>query len=105
MASQPASGLSETDMLEISSFVRGIHAYKDRWEPRIGEVLSLQREPDNSEDQLAIAIMKSGSVVGHVPRNLAPIFFPFLKRSCNKAYVKITGQKVNRGAGHGVEAP
>ena len=105
MASQPASDPAQTDVLEIASFVRGVHAYKDKWEPRIGEVLCLQREPTNSQDQFAVAVMRSGSVVGHVPRNLAPIFSPFLKRGCNKAFVEITGQKVNRGAGHGVEAP
>ena len=85
--------------------LRGAHAYKDLWEPRIGEVLLLQREPDNSQDKLAVAVLKSGRVVGHVPKNLAPIFSPFLKRSCNKAVVEITGNRLNRGAGHGLEAP
>ena len=50
-------------------------------------------------------VMKSGFVIGHVPRNLAPLFSHFLKRSCNKTYVLITGERVNRGAGHGLEAP
>ena len=54
------------------------------WEPRIGEVLLSQRESENSEDTLAIAVLKSGRVVGHVSKNLAPILLPFLHRSCNK---------------------
>ena len=78
MASQPEAS-SGADFVEISSFVRGAHAYKDLWEPRIGEVLLFQREPDNSQDKLAVAVLKSGRVVGHVPKNLAPIFSPFLK--------------------------
>ena len=92
MASQPVAS-SGSDFLELSSFVRGVHAYKDLWEPRIGEVLQLQRELDNSQDKLGIAVLKSGRVVGHIPKNLAPIFSPFLKRSCNKAVDEITGNK------------
>ena len=108
MASQPVASSSrgsDTDFVEIFSFIRGLHAYTDVWEPRIGEVLLLQRESDNSEDKLAVAVLKSGRVVGHVPKNLAPIFSPFLRRSCNKAVVEITGKRVNRGAGYGLEAP
>ena len=106
MASQPVGSSSTgTDFIEISSFVRGVHAYNDVWEPRVGEVLLLQREPDNGHDKLAVAVLKSGRVVGHAPRNLAPFFSPFLRRSCNKAVVQITGEKVNREAGYGLEAP
>ena len=106
MASQPVGSSSTgTNFIEILSFVRGVHAYKDAWEPRVGEVLLLQREPDNGEDKLAVAVLKSGRVVGHAPKNLAPVFSPFLRRSCNKAVVQITGERVNRGAGYGLEAP
>ena len=104
MASQPVAS-SGSDFVEHSSFVRGVHAYKDVWEPKIGEVLQLQREPDNCQDKLAVAVLNSGRVVGHVLKNLAPIFSPFLKRSCNKAVVEITGNRLNHGAGHGLEAP
>ena len=52
IASQPVAS-SGSDFLELSiSFIRGVHAYKDLWEPRIGEVLQLQQEPDNSQDKL-----------------------------------------------------
>ena len=37
-ASQPATaGPPATDMAKIWSFVKGLHAYNDKWEPRIGE--------------------------------------------------------------------
>ena len=48
------------------------HAYKESWEPFSGEVLPLEREPDNPEDRFAVAIKKCGQVVGHIPFNLAP---------------------------------
>ena len=56
----------------------------DRWNPWIGEVLPLERDPTNPEDQCAVAIKKSGGTVGHVPVNLAPVISAFLRRYSNK---------------------
>ena len=50
-------------------------------------------------------IKRSGETIGHVPFNLAPIISAFLKRSCNKGLVEVTGNRVNRGAGYGIEIP
>ena len=43
--------------------------------------------------------------MGHVPYNLAPIASAFLKRSGNKGMAEVTGSRVNRGAGYGLEIP
>ena len=102
MASQsPSDSIS----VEVESFVRGYHSYKDVWEPRVGEVLALEREPHNTVDQLAVSVVRSGRIVGHVPFNLAPVYSHFLKRSFNKGTAEITGEKVNRGGGYGLEVP
>lgn len=63
--------------------------------------LSLQPHPDNAEGKLAVAVMKSGCIVADIPKNLA-LFFHFMKQSCNKAYVQKTGNRMNRGTGHGL---
>ena len=63
-------------MAEISSFIRGYHAYQDFWTPVLNEELQL---PDNPQDELADAVLKSGRVVGHVPRQLAPVLAYFLQ--------------------------
>ena len=97
MASQPVAS-SGIDSFSFDSFVGGYHVYMDRWDPWNGEVLLLEREPTNPEDQCAVAIKKSGATVGHVPFNLAPVVSAFLKRSCNKGLVEVTGNRVNRGA-------
>ena len=47
----------------------------------------------------------AGSVVGHVPFNLAPIVSAFLRRDVSKGLVEVTGSKINRGAGYGLEIP
>ena len=43
--------------------------------------------------------------MGHVPYNLAPLLSKFLKRDVNKAVAEVTGDRVNRGAGYGLEIP
>ena len=47
--------------------------------PREGEVLLLKREPENVEDKFAVAMIKSGTVVRHVPKSLEPVISQFLK--------------------------
>jgi hypothetical protein len=71
----------------------------------VGETLRLRREPTNSVDKHAVAVVKDGVVVGHVPYNLAPRFSQFLMRNVNKAFAEVTGKEVNRGAGYGQEVP
>ena len=104
MASQPGT-LPDTTYIEIPSFVRGYHIYKEDWSPAVGDVLLLQRDPLNEKDRNAVAIVRDGSVVGHVPFNLAPLFSHFLRRELNKGTVRITGSRVNRGGGYGLEIP
>jgi hypothetical protein len=86
MASQPgpSSSASTCTTVEISSFVRGIHDYKDIWELREDEMLLFKCEPDNMEVKFAVVVMKSGAVIGHVPKSLAPVISQFLKQDCNK---------------------
>ena len=67
--------------------------------------MPLERDPTNPEDQCAVAIKKSGETVGHVPVNLAPVISAFLRRYSNKGLMEVTGNRVNRGAGYGLEVP
>ena len=106
MASQPVAVRREDlASLSVQSYISGYHAYMDRWNPRIGEVLLHEREPNNSEGRFAVAIKRTGSVVGHVPFNLAPLVSAFLRREVSKGLVEVTGEKINRGGGYGLEIP
>ena len=67
--------------IQIESFIRGYHAYKDIWNPVIGEELPLNREPVNTTDEYAAAAVKDSCVVGHVLRLLLQVIFHFLARS------------------------
>ena len=103
MASQIVA--TDLDCLEINSFVRGYHAYIDVWNPVQGEVLLVKREPTNCIDPNAVAVCKEDIVVGHVPNSVAKTLSQFLRRDFNKAFAEITGDKVNRRAGYGLEIP
>lgn len=61
----------------------------------MGEVLLLQREPTNIKDSLAVSVMKSTLVVGHIPTNLSALFSYFLSRTCNKCTAEVTGARLN----------
>ncbi len=76
------------EILEINSFIRGYHAYRDVWEPTTGEILLAKPEPSNVRDKSAVAVFKDGSIVGHVPINMAPILYQFLRKEVNKAFVE-----------------
>ena len=44
-------------------------------------------------------------IVGHVPQNLAARLSLFLRRDMNKAFAEVKGDRINRGAGYGLEVP
>ena len=101
-----ASQVVELDgVAELDSYIRGYHAYTDIWSPVVGEILLLKREPDNLVDASAVVVWKEDKIVGHVPYNIASVISQFLRRDCNKGFVQVTGNKVNRGAGYGLEVP
>ena len=103
--------LSNLKELEVPSWIRGYHAYKDSLEIEIGEVLELQHEPKNLQDKNAIAVIRDEEVVGHMPRALASskqgtgIVRHFLTKPESKGTVKAEGKAVNRGGGYGMEVP
>ena len=45
------------------SYISGFHVYQDIWQPEIGEEL----EKDNVHDRYVTSVLKSDSIVGHVP--------------------------------------
>ena len=50
-----------------------INTCKDVWEAEVGTTLQCQRETGNSHDIYAVAVLKSGVIVGHVPKKYSPL--------------------------------
>ena len=99
------ANLGDRFFVEVNSYIRGIHAYDRNWKPHVGEILPLQREPDNPKDSFAVAVHKQADIKGHVPRRLSHLFSTFLQRDFSEGEAEVTGERLNRGAGYGVEVP
>ena len=74
MASETTATFSWT------SNIRGYHVYQEIWVASEGEVLSCMREVGNIQDPFAVAIKKSSTTVGHVPRKVSAVCSMFLRR-------------------------
>ena len=88
---------SKTYTYEFPSSIRGHHVYKRVWTPVFGEVLKCSIEDDNEEDTYAISVVKSGKIIGHVPKEDAKVFYYFLKHG-NRITCRVVGHRF-RGKG------
>ena len=103
--------MSDHRSLNISSWIRGFHVYKDWWTPKCGEILDLRPEPENAKDKNAVAVLKDKRVIGHIPyhfantKNRTGIVTHFISKANNKGTVEVCGSATNRGGGLGMEIP
>lgn len=89
----------------IESSVRGHHIYKDLWTPTIGEELQTVQELDNHHDPFAVAVVKEGVTVGHIPRDISRVCWYFLERH-NTITCRITDKRqYSSFRGKGLEVP
>ena len=92
-------------VLKQNSNARGYHAYMNIWKPLIDHSLRCKREYDNIHDENAVAVIHSNHigprVVGHVPVLHSSMFKKFIYT----IRVLVTGKRINRGAGYGLEIP
>ena len=59
---------------------------------------------NNSHDAYAVAV-KDGVTVGHVPYNISALVTFFIEKETCSGRAEITGKRVNRGGGYGLEIP
>ena len=45
------------------SVIRGHHVFKDVWTPHLGEILLVEKEPGNSHDSCAVALLKADRTI------------------------------------------
>ncbi len=62
----------------FQSVIRGHHISKAIWTPAVEEDLQVSREPNNLYDIHAVAVLKNGITVGHVPMELSRVFSSLL---------------------------
>ena len=64
--------------------------YKDRWAAAVGELFTCSREPTNESVRYAVAVIKEGTTIGHLPRKIFKVCSVFL-RSDGVISCKVTG--------------
>ena len=76
------------------------------WVPNIGDdSILVEKENGNIYDEYAVCIRHEGKIAGHVPINLSKTLHRFLSLPRSKINCVVTGRRVNRGAGYGLEIP
>ena len=91
-------------------YSRGYHAYMDIWKSLIGDdSLSCKREDNSIHDENAAAVIHSKHIglhaIGYVPFLYSSTFKTFLSLPNHTMRVLVTGKRINRGAGYGLEIP
>ena len=64
----------------FTSCIRGFHVYEGAWTPTHHEILQCSREEGNVHDPYAVKVMKSGIVVGHLPKKISATCSLFLRK-------------------------
>ena len=100
--------LIKEDTFTINYFVRGYHAYIDIGAPKTGDI-DLEVTPEeekNEHDKFAVAIYHDKRVVGHAQKkHLSKPFYQFLSLPSCSISCEVTGKRVNRVGGYGLEIP
>ena len=94
--------IDKANSFSFNSYARGYHAYMKIWNPVDAEVLVFTRETDNPHDY-TVSIIRNSYVVGHVPLGLSKTFSNFLSLPASTMLCIVTGKRLNRGAGLGLE--
>ena len=97
--------IDKANSFSFNSYARGYHAYMKIWNPVDGEVLVCMRETDNPHDKYAVCIIRNSYVEGHVPLGSSKTFSNFLSLPASTMLCIVTGKRLNRGAGLGLEIP
>ena len=102
--------MNDGSAFHFDSYARGYHAYINMWEALLSECLKCVKESTNEVDKDAVAVVRRNSlikevVVGHVPKFISMIVSMFLSLPGCTLSTEVTGKRVNRGAGYGLEIP
>ena len=96
--------------VELGTYIKGHHVYKEIWNPKLGEELNVRIEANNLVDKFALCVEKDGNIVGHLKKGVSGKFaktvFYFL-RSDNYStfFAKVSGNRCNLKDGEGLQVP
>ena len=96
--------------LDLKTFIKGHHVYKDIWTPKQGEQLDVVMVPDNRMDKFAVCVKINEKIAGHLMKGTSGRFAKtvsyFLHNDAySSAWAKVTGERCNLGDGEGMQVP
>ena len=96
--------------VDLETFIKGHHVYKDIRTPKQGEQLVVLMEADNRMDKFAVCVKINEKIVGHLKKGtsgrFAKTIFYFLRSDAySSAWAKVTGKRCNLGDGEGIQVP
>ena len=80
---------------QFTSCIRDFHVYESAWTPTHHEILHCSREEGNVHDLYVIKVIKSGIVVGHLPKKISETCFLLLRKGVRfRAKLQMRGNSV-----------
>ena len=70
--------MAEITFFACESSVRGYHIYQEIWEASCGQTFPCLREEGNPFDPFAVSVVRTGDIIGHVPRRISAACSLFL---------------------------
>ena len=94
--------------MDLETFIKGHHIYKNIWTRQLDELLEVSTEPDNPVDKFAVAVKKNQNIVGPLKKGktgrFAKTFFYFLRSDpYSKCHAKTPWKRCNLGDGDGLQ--
>ena len=90
----------------VDAMVHGYGDYQSVWQASLGENLKCVREVGNRSDVFALAVVKAGETVGHLPRKISSICSIFLRNGgdivCDETGLRRHSRDLPQG---GLEVP
>ena len=96
--------------LDLETFIKGHHVYKNIWTPKQGKQLDVLMEPDNQMEKFAVCVKINEKIVGHLQKGISgrlakTIFYFLLSDAYSSAWAKVNGKRCNLGDGEGMQVP
>ena len=96
--------------MDLETFIKGHHIYKNICTPQLDALLEVSTEPDHPVDKFAVAVIKNQNIVGHLKKGKTGRFektlFCFLRSDpYSKYHAKVTWKRCNLGDGDGLQVP
>ena len=96
--------------LDLETFIKRHHMYKDMWTPKQGKQLDVLMKPDNRMDKFAVCVKINETIVGHLTKGTAgrfarTIFYLLRSDAYSSTWTKVAGKRCNFGDGERMRVP